>query len=641
MRYQERIYIQNQNSSVRNRTFNNFNMSSDMCVFNTPIYNLSGATKIDCCPACPETITPHDTYTGGTVTLPTVTTGGDCVDILTIIRAAVSQAKNDYIASGVTAVTNHLNIEVIECTQVVKWRLGDGEAWLLRGPNGEIQTYYISDYTDTQNNIMKYVTNNTGTCCDGYLIDDQKVWNDFLIATGYTGTTLFIDLPYISSTSCKLNQYNCPQYNNITGATYLISANTQTIPLTFDFTANTQTFLDTESNFRYEIYKYNDEQTQFSSIPVYKSDIYSYSAFSATNTTTQFIPSSGITLDGDYLVKSYFQYSACTTFLKLLGKKVDTVNYKSGFQYGIYNKDIDYYFVAVKNAEIPNFINNGTNNSSASSLQQSVFLPESGVNIVPLPFGIVNNFVLTLNGLVLAEGYDYTVDFTTNIVTLSGVTEPEDIITYTYATVGGPSLVTDNIDINVPITSGTTGNQGTELVYYNTSTNKYEVYLSLQPASGTDVILMLNGVTLAKNIDYFQSSSNNKRLIVEGNLFIGDILTIVYLPQNGTVNGLNTNNPVVSWTINDLPQKNNGYFSLEVSTGNTFSNFYYSGSTPYDTNTTFYSDTFVATGTVGTQLFYRVKNVKNYVTLCGNIVTSMAYSDVIPITIQSNAINTY
>ena len=48
MRYQERIYIQNQNSAVRNRNFNNFNMSSDMCVFNSPLYNISGATKIDC-----------------------------------------------------------------------------------------------------------------------------------------------------------------------------------------------------------------------------------------------------------------------------------------------------------------------------------------------------------------------------------------------------------------------------------------------------------------------------------------------------------------------------------------------------------------------------------------------------------------
>ena len=639
MRYQERIYIQNQNSEVRNRAMNNFNMSSDMCIFNTPIFNVSGATKLDCCDDCPETITPHDTYTGGTVTLPTTIAGGDCEDITSIIRMAKDQAILDYIASGETGVSNHLNIEIIGCTQVLKWRIGIIEAWTLRGSNGDLQAYYIGDYTNTQNDITRYTTNSYSACCNGEYIDAYTIWNDFLTATGYTGTTLFIDLPYVSSTSCLFNRFDCPQYNNITGATYMISADTQTIPLTFDFTGNTQTFIDTEANFRYEIYKYQDNGGIFSAIPTYKSEIFSYSAFSATNSIAQYVPSNGLTLDGEYLIKGYYQYSACTNFLKLLGKKIDTINYKYGTEYNIYNKDLDYYFIGVKEAEVPQLMANGSNTPSGGVLRQATVLPPEGVTFITKPADILSNFIVTLNGLVLSNLYDYTVSGET--IALAGPTAQDDLITFIYTPDGGRQIATDNIDINVPIISGATNGQGSNLVYYNTTTNKFEVYATVAPQIGGNIVLMLNGVTLANNIDFYQSTSNPKRLILEGDLLVGDIITLIYFPQNDVVNGLNTNNPIVSWRIENFPEKINGYFSLEVGIDDTFSTLYYSGYTEYDTNGIIYADTFTASGTVGTNLYYRVKNEKNYETICGNIITTIAYSDVVPVTILSNSINSY
>jgi hypothetical protein len=55
---------------------------------------------------------------------------------------------------------------------------------------------------------------------------------------------------------------------------------------------------------------------------------------------------------------------------------------------------------------------------------------------------------------------------------------------------------------------------------------------------------MLNGVTLANGGDYYQSISNPKRIILEGDLLIEDIITIVYYPTT-TVIGLITSNPIV------------------------------------------------------------------------------------------------
>jgi hypothetical protein len=74
---------------------------------------------------------------------------------------------------------------------------------------------------------------------------------------------------------------------------------------------------------------------------------------------------------------------------------------------------------------------------------------------------------------------------------------------------------------------------------------------------------MLNGVTLANGGDYYQSISNPKRIILEGDLLIEDIITIVYYPTT-TVNGLITSNPIVSWRIANSPELVNGNFILEV-----------------------------------------------------------------------------
>ncbi len=140
MRYQERIYIQNNNDAVRNKDILNFNMSSDMCIFEAPTFSVSGASKIDC-----------------------------------------------------------------------------------------------------------------------------------------TGTT---------------------------GTSYVITTAT-TIPISFIFTGNTDTFTANSATFKYEIYKFDSTLTMFVTPPVYKSGVLDYSSFSGTNITVQDIPINELITDGEYLVKGY------------------------------------------------------------------------------------------------------------------------------------------------------------------------------------------------------------------------------------------------------------------------------------------------------------------------------------------------
>jgi len=423
------------------------------------------------------------------------------------------------------------------------------------------------------------------------------------------------------------------------GTSYVLSSDTQTIPLTFTFTGNTNTFIDKNAQFRFEIFKYNEVLNGFSSTPVYNSEVLDYSGFSATNITTQYVPVSGLNLDGEYIIKPFYRFGLCTDFLSKLNKTIDTNIYISGSEYNIYDDKYDYYFAAIKKAETPLLTQNTSNLTGINKLRQQVVLPTDKQTTFSVDTNISGDFVVTLNGLVLAPNEDYY--FTGNTVFLSGETYSDDIITVIYTTGGGYALTNDNITISSPIVSGATGGQSSNVVYYNTTTNKYEVYTSVTPQDGGSIILMLNGVTLANNIDYYQSTSDPKRLILEGNLLVDDMITIVYYPTTSTINGLETNNPMVTWKIQTPPQKINGLFTLEVALDNNFSSMYYTGTTDYQIGISYYAQSFIASGTVGTTLYYRVKNEKNYTTICGDIITSTTYSEVIPVIIQSNSINSY
>ena len=490
MRYQQKIYIQNNNSGLRNRNNVNINMSSDICVFNPPLFNVNEASKINC--------------TGGT--------------------------------SGVT---------------------------------------------------------------------------------------------YVTST-------------------------TTTIPLTFEFTGNTNSFSATNASFKYEIYKYSDSISVFEKTPVYKSNIISYSAFSGTNTTLENVPVSGLSLDGEYLIKGYYNFNACTNFLNKLGKTIDTLAYKNGNEYGLYNSSVDYYFLGIKQPDLPIFLLNNSNNYPQNTLQQQTIVLtfpdptyDDNDNLIPPPpyrtFGISEysgNFVITLNGLTLSPIDDYT--FSGTLVTLNSDILPDDVITVIYTTNGqGNSLMTDNIFINKAIISGNTSNQGTNNHYFNTDTNKFELFTSIETNDSNSIIVMINGVTLANEIDFYQSTTNKKRLILEGDLIVGDIITIAYYPQVAVVNGVIEANPLVSFSIETPPQKINGLFTLETSNSKSFSNIIFSAATNYSIGVTSYGIPLNISGNVGTQLYYRVKNEKNYITFCGNSISAATYSDIIPITIQTNSINTY
>lgn len=480
------------------------------------------------------------------------------------------------------------------------------------------------------------------TCPSGYTLDTcsgttstcVKIEKSNLNCTSFTGscsgiTEVICDLDFSGLTSGSTNVYA------LTGQTE--------IDLDFTFTANTKSLTgDTEFNF--EIYKYNKDLNVFTQPSIYQSRAFTWDEFSGTSAFTTSVPVANLNIDGDYLVKGYYNYSVCTEISSLLGDKRSTSQYKYGDKYSLYKKDRDFHFVAFKAAEVP-FLNPARPIAPVlNAFTISSFITneeQTDYNIQPAE----SDYLVSLNGLTLSKNLDYSISSNTltTVLKLSATTVPGDIITYAFlnSPIDNSTIRLDVFDITTTIVSGATNGQGSNKVYYNTTTGKYEIYASVTPSNGNDIVLNLNGVTLANNIDYYISTSNPKRIILEGNLVVGDILNLYYISNVDAQGNIDTTSISVGWSIETAPQLVNGEFIVEIADDEDFTNIIVTGQTDYVIGSTNYIKTLNLVGSAGDVQYYRVKNIKKYEDICGNLIDTTAYSEIIDITIQTNAINSY
>jgi hypothetical protein len=479
------------------------------------------------------------------------------------------------------------------------------------------------------------------TCPTGYVLDTcsgttsscVKVEKTAISCSAFTGTCsgvteVICDLDFSGATSGDTNIYP------LTGQT--------NIDLDFTFTANTSN-LTGNTKFSFEIYKYDNNLGLFKQPPQYISDNFSWSEFSGTSAFTTSAPVSSLNVDGDYLVKGFYTYDVCTEIGNLLGQTITTSKYKTGDGYGIYQSDRDFYFTAFIKAEEPSLqvSNDGITIVNSLFVHSSILTGDEDVIAIKKTSGA---YSIALNGLTLAKDLDYSLSANslTSIVKLSGATVSGDIFTYVYVSAtNDDSLRVDTIDITSTIVSGATDGQGSNDVYYNTTESKYEIYTSIVPSSGNDIIVTLNGVTLANNIDYYLSISNDKRIILEGTVIVGDIINIYYITNTDSQGDISTISLPISWSILTPPQKVNGEFTVEFSDTTSFTNIITSAKTDYVVGFANYSLVIPLVGVAGDVQYYRIKNEKKYIDICNNPIATVAYSEIIDITLQTNAINSY
>jgi hypothetical protein len=486
---------------------------------------------------------------------------------------------------------------------------------------------YLADYNNTNLHII-HRPNGLGVQCN-FESDGLS-----LINNGITGTSSYWGLPNIitdKSISCDRSVYIVPKSR--TGYLFDVLVN------------NVNNVIEPKKLSLFgEVYGYDQSISQFTKSALSNFTI-DYKELTANTNNTIYVPTLNIG-EGEFLIKTYWSYNVNTLLSKkqkVIKNSIDT--YKRGNLYGLYVPETDWYFLSLFESEKPLF-----NSSVAPQPQdtgnlvvQSRFT-ESGVTEY-----IVNGLsdpIVSYNGSVLAKNIEYSAvtSATTPYIKLLFNPLPNQVLTYAYVNNGGSNdLLADLYTISRTIESGATGTQlSTDRVFYNTTQNRYEFYLTSVPNS--DVVLSLNGTILSKDIEYYLSISDSRRIIFEDDLVVGDIIEAFYVPT-AAINGLVPNNtPTISWSINDAPTQTFGRFTIEVTdpSDEFFESIEYSFIVDYIIGQKTYSNTITLTNAVaGDKFIYRVKNEKFYTPIIGETIYSVNYSDVNEIEIQFNSGQSY
>lgn len=348
--------------------------------------------------------------------------------------------------------------------------------------------------------------------------------------------------------------------------------------------------------------------------------------------------------EGEFVIKGLYKWTNFAYFSNLINSETYQ-NKISGVYltnlYNIYNPNTDYYFIYLKQAEKPLITSDIFTQTELPLIVLSLAPCFDGQVDYPIANSIntvTTSLLVTVNGVVLSTD-EYV--FSANTLSITGgYLKMDDIITIAYSNqINTPPVQTESYKIS-SIPNVTYPSFGQKVIF-NTSKSRYEYWLDYESVG--DPILSVNGQVLSNNIDFYVSSSNKKRMIFETVLNIGDIITVFYNSVLNNGNKITTPTYNLNWSLNQPTKDNSGYFQVQVTNYNdsTFSNPIFTGYTLYNQNTVNYNMNLTFSGNYGDKFLVRVINYKNYYTILNELIQTINYSEIVPLTISTNALNNY
>jgi len=548
----------------------------------------------------------------------------DSSKLYTTDGASTKVYQFDLSYSSATDMTNH----AIEVGDVTGASLGAAQM----GPDNRI---YIADLDEPHLHVI-HDSNNLGVECS--FKEDY-----FLLSGASSGNTSEWGLPNGVS-----NNYFSPDrdvyYTNFD------RVDAFKFDVIFDNLSDVIQNKDLTSQFN--LYKYSSSSKVFDVTPTYTSE-----EIPSTGLTNDMymleVPFSAVT-EGEYIFKSNYSRNINTLLSKQLGFTTTTAkDVLTGNSLGIYDPNNDWYFINMNRAEIPQLNNSASNpvggEASISGFNVKSVYTTSGITNYSFEMSSSESLgIVSYNGSVMSPNRDYSAN-TTGDITLDFEVLDNQLLTVVYVstTVETSPIFNDEHVISEVIKSGATNTESTtDRVFFNTDQNKFEFYLSTEPLTD-EVTMTLNGALLGNNIEYYRSSTNTKRIILEGGLKKGDIIQSLYLPKTGLLGNIATTTPLFSWNVDNSPlvnQSSSGLFTLEVCgyEDTDFNSILYSSEVEYLSGANTYLTQINLTGaTSGDQFKYRVKNEKKYQPISGETITDIVYSDINTFQLTSNAGKSY
>jgi len=310
-------------------------------------------------------------------------------------------------------------------------------------------------------------------------------------------------------------------------------------------------------------------------------------------------------------------------------------SHQRGSEYGLYNEELDWYFLNMFKADIPIINNNNIDTGNINNLKV-VSLVTDGVTSRYYGFNTDSDYVVSLNGGVLAKDIQYSASTgSTQYLQLAFTPLINQIITIAYVENGNNGdIYTDFHEITSPIHSGPINDQSpTDKVYFNTTNNRSEFYMDTAPNSIP--ILVVNGNVLSYGIDYLLSNSNSKRIIILDSgdsplLVVGDQIEAFYSPSAIVFGTLGGGVSTISWSINNVPKLGyGGEFTIEFAAYSdiNYNTILYSTKVSHIIGQRSYAKSVELTNVaVGDKIRYRIINNKTYKSISGKILSDESVS---------------
>ena len=255
----------------------------------------------------------------------------------------------------------------------------------------------------------------------------------------------------------------------------------------------------------------------------------------------------------------------------------------------------------------------------------------------------VGDVSLTLNGVVLLKDVEYIKDqrkvsiMVDRTVSNSVDVKTSDRIVVTYvkgSTIDGFVSETETAPTTI-VSGGTLIGNNYNTFNYNTASTSYEYYTNQDIIKSTDLsntVVLLNGVRLIPNKEYYKSATNYKRIIFNEDirLVAGDIANIFYITNLKGMNSQSLTNPYksITWSVTPTPRTTSGYFEIQVTnSADTKFNVAKTWTTiGYKENMSEYNTSIGPFDILNQRYLYRIINHKTYVSVSGSTLTTTAAS---------------
>lgn len=511
------------------------------------------------------------------------------------------------------------------------------------------------------------IGNQVGVCNEVFM--DPLYYMDGTIkpTTGYTTTACsgYTTGDTYSVSGCSA-VYNLSEIDDF-GITFNITGNTAYTGYTGQFCYHTFDLFNLGQDIDYI--------TQFDSVI---SNCFDYSGITG-NTIVDTIGVDKLPYaDAQYFIQDYNKFFTQECPTKLL---INTFDLTTQFTADTYSNG--WYFVTTINPESATITQNDNIDLSDNAVlrTENIELFEGMTTVFTIKGTPLNNeMIVHVNGIQLLNGVDWeSISGQTGAFEiLTGELEPtKDILTVTYLTlINQASLGDIDVGSEFPdiynlneiylkldsfivnsITTGTTTATTittTPIVNYNPTKNRQEILLTAPIRSLSSIIFVVNGVRLTKNIDYYISRTDNRKLILDVNTIIkldDDISIFYYTDESEFYTELGyfrTDTPTIEWNVPisySAYTSDNGKFLVQVTTrdDNQFLTPVQQKFVDYEQGVYDYTTELDPLPTnLGQKFLVRVYFFKDYHILFDNVITTRSVSNIASFSINSEYIeNTY